>query len=147
MGNYCLLHAQENSVDYSNAIQLFVPPTVRVYCCRYTHQMSNFAGWRVSLKSIPMVIEVEFPAGNSCGPDVVFIVIPDCSRAAPTPTPDRLVSSVFLKISSTASILEEEMCGLRVKRYSTERPPPVIRSSSLCVLFGTTVGLITCRRG
>ena len=112
----------------------------------YTHHTSNFAGWSVSLKSIPMVTEAEFPGVICCGPAVFLIVIPLCSRVAPIPTPDRLLSSVFLKTSSTASILRDEMCGMRVKRYSTESPPPVIRSNSLCIFFGTTVGLTTYRK-
>ena len=93
-----------------------------------------------------MVTEAEFPGVICCGPVVFLMVIPLCSRVAPIPTPDRMVSSVFLKTSSTASILVDEMCGLRVKRYSTESPPPVIRSNSLCIFFGTTVGLTTYRR-
>ena len=92
-----------------------------------------------------MVIEAEFPGVICCGPAVFLIVIPLCSRVAPIPTPDRLLSSVFLKTTSTASILRDEMCGMRVKRYSTESPPPVIRSNSLCIFFGTTVGLTTYR--
>ncbi len=54
-----------------------------------SHQMSNLAGCRVSLKSIPTEMELELPPVSCWGMAVFFILIPDCSLVEPMPVGGR----------------------------------------------------------
>ena len=71
--------------------------------------MSNLAGCSVSLKLMPTVSVALLPAPSWLIPLVSLIDMPDWSRVSPMVMLDRADSDVFLKVSSIASILSEEM--------------------------------------
>ena len=73
--------------------------------------MSNLAGCSVSLKFTPTVRVALLPGASWLMPLVSLMDIPDCSLVSPMPMLERGESDVFLKVSSMASILSEEMCG------------------------------------
>ena len=73
--------------------------------------MSNLAGCSVSLKLTPTVRVVLLPGASWLMPFVSLMDIPDCSLVSPMLMLERGESDVFLKVSSMASILSEDMCG------------------------------------
>ena len=72
--------------------------------------MSNLAGCSVSLKLTPTVRVALLPGASWLMLLVSLMDIPDCSLVSPMLMLERGESDVFLKVSSMASILSEEMC-------------------------------------
>ena len=76
----------------------------------YAYHMSNLAGCSVSLKLTPTVRVALLPGASWLMLLVSLMDIPDCSLVSPMLMLERGESDVFLKVSSMASILSEEMC-------------------------------------